>query len=100
MLGGTLLERDAGFFEVGMDSITSVELKTRVDAVLGVRLPATATFEHPTIAALAEYLLTEVLPPETPRTTEPAPPEDEPAEEFDDLSEDELLRLLGEELER
>ncbi|MCX4883657.1 type I polyketide synthase [Streptomyces sp. NBC_00847] len=100
VLGGTLLERDAGFFEVGMDSITSVELKTRVDAVLGVRLPATATFEHPTIAALAEYLLTEVLPPETPRTTEPAPPEDEPAEEFDDLSEDELLRLLGEELER
>lgn len=72
VLGGTLLERDAGFFEVGMDSITSVELKTRVDAVLGVRLPATATFEHPTIAALAEYLLTEVLPPET--LAQPSPP--------------------------
>ena len=117
VLGGALLEREAGFFEAGMDSITSVELKTRVDGVLGVRLPATATFEHPTIAALAEYLLTEVLPSaDGPR--ESALPEDEREErerqeerekqeeleeleeQLDDLSEDELLRLLGEELER
>ncbi|MGP8297707.1 type I polyketide synthase [Streptomyces inhibens] len=101
---GTPLEREFGFFEAGMDSITSVELKSRLDALLGVRLPATATFEHPSITALATYLLTEVLPPADERPDQPAgpsvPADDDPAAELDELSEEELLRLLGEELER
>jgi len=55
------IDRDLGFFEAGMDSITSVELKGRLEAQVGLPLPATAAFEHPTVAALAGFLIAEVL---------------------------------------
>jgi acyl transferase domain-containing protein/acyl carrier protein len=45
-----------GFFKMGMDSITAVELKAQLEAALGVTLPATAAFEYPTVTALATYL--------------------------------------------
>ncbi|MBE8524598.1 SDR family NAD(P)-dependent oxidoreductase [Amycolatopsis sp. H6(2020)] len=98
------LERDVGFFTAGMDSITSIELKTRLEAALGVRLPATVAFEYPNVAALAGFLVHEVLEPLLP-AEEPAPgTEDDPAGELSaelaGLPEDELLRLLEAELER
>lgn len=47
---------DAGFFQLGMDSLMSVTLQRRLSASLGVPLPAALIFEHPTIAALTEAL--------------------------------------------
>jgi acyl carrier protein len=101
------LERDSGFFEAGMDSIMSVELKNRIEEILDVDLHATAAFENPNIAALAGYLLGEVLalPVNGARDDsdlsvgQNALPDDLVAQ-LDDLSEEELLRLLGDELER
>src|SRR5690606_12130637 len=50
------LDSERGFFEVGLDSLMSVELKTRLEKRFGTRLPATLTFNYPTVAAVAEYL--------------------------------------------
>ncbi|HET6705810.1 beta-ketoacyl reductase, partial [Amycolatopsis sp.] len=95
-------ERDLGFFTAGMDSITSVELKTRLEAALGVRLPATVAFEHPNVAALAGFLVHDVLEPLLP-AEEPEAGDDATGELPADLAglpEDELLRLLEAELDR
>jgi acyl transferase domain-containing protein/NAD(P)-dependent dehydrogenase (short-subunit alcohol dehydrogenase family)/SAM-dependent methyltransferase len=47
---------EQGLFEMGMDSLMSVELRKRLERGVGRSLPATLTFNYPNIAALANYL--------------------------------------------
>ncbi len=44
------------FTHLGLDSLMAVELRNRLRAVLGVELPVTAAWSHPTVGALAEEL--------------------------------------------
>ncbi|WP_254174386.1 type I polyketide synthase [Planktothrix pseudagardhii] len=56
-----MLDSQLGFFDMGMDSLLSLELRNLLQTRLGCAVSATVLFEYTNIEALAEYLTTEVL---------------------------------------
>ncbi len=64
------LSPDATFAELGIDSLTAVELNVEFENVLGLRLPPAAAWSYPTPAALAQFLSQSLLSVSTNRGPE------------------------------
>ncbi|WP_175749093.1 non-ribosomal peptide synthetase/type I polyketide synthase [Burkholderia pyrrocinia] len=50
------LDRDLGFFEMGMDSLMALDVRTHLEKALGIPLSVALLFDHPTVNALADFL--------------------------------------------
>jgi acyl carrier protein len=82
--------------ELGLDSLMAVELRNLLGAGLGLSrsLPSTLVFDHPTIAALTDYLAAEVLSFDGASKDAP-PPAADVVGQIEDLSDEEVERLLS-----
>jgi 3-oxoacyl-[acyl-carrier-protein] synthase II len=95
---------DDGLFDLGMTSLSAVELTEILGADVGTPLVDTMALEHPTVRAIAVYLA-EVVSGEAQGS---APPDDEPiprpraeasvAVDVDELTDDEAEELLRQRL--
>ncbi|MER6401929.1 type I polyketide synthase, partial [Kitasatospora sp. NPDC001603] len=61
MAGPAGLDAERSFRDVGFDSLTAVELRSRLNNVTGLRLSATIVFDYPTPAALVGHLVGELV---------------------------------------
>ena len=94
-----------GFFDYGLDSLTSIELRNRLQHALGCPLPTTLAFRYSTVESLVNYLAEEALSLEFALESEVAlqntlADSDEVVErEVDELSDAEAEAWLLEELQ-
>ena len=53
---------EPSFFELGMDSLMSLDLRNRLQGELDRPLPSTVALEYPAVRDLVDYLIADVLP--------------------------------------
>jgi myxalamid-type polyketide synthase MxaE and MxaD len=112
-LAAAEVDVEQGVFDMGMDSLMTVEFKSRLERSLRHSLPTTLTFKYPTMIAIADFLMGDVpgfdaaaaaaaaAPDPAPVAATAAPKAagtPTPASALDQMSEDELATLLAEKL--
>ncbi len=94
---GLELRPDQGFFDMGMDSLTSLELRNVLQRAFGRPMPSVLTFDYPNVEALAAWLTTELVGVAEAPADAPKGLEAETAASSDDI--ESLQRELAREIE-
>ncbi|GLW76029.1 hypothetical protein Aglo01_05110 [Actinokineospora globicatena] len=79
ILGHTTIDPDRAFRDLGIDSLTALELRNSLAAALTHPLPASLVFDHPTPADVAVHLRTLVIHNPSSHPQGPAAPPADPA---------------------
>ena len=90
------VDAERGFFDMGMDSLMAVDFKGRLEKSTGETLPASLTFNYPSVTALTGYLLDLVAPAAEAAEPEAAAPA---AGDHGGVSESEIAARLMRKLE-
>ncbi|BBX97591.1 type I polyketide synthase [Mycobacterium lacus] len=67
------IDPTAEFQDLGFDSLTAVELRNRLKTATGLTLPPTLIFDHPTPAAVADYVGLQILGSRNPESNGEGP---------------------------
>lgn len=88
--------------DIGLDSLMAVELRNRLGQGMGRSLPATITFDHPTVSALSDFIEREAEignEAELAATGARADAAESAADSYDGFSDDELATALAAKLD-
>lgn len=91
------IDSHRGLFEMGMDSLMALEVKSRLETSIGEAIPAVVAFEHPTVEALTTHLAESILGWELPTSS---PAAETPLDKIAQLSDDDVDRLFDEKFSR
>ncbi|HET6890350.1 MAG TPA: acyl carrier protein, partial [Pyrinomonadaceae bacterium] len=100
------IELRRGLWDMGLDSLMALELKSRLEVGLGRSIPATVAFEFPTIEAIANYLDGEIfqlehhVAPNGQHGNGNADPTASALEKIQQLSDEEVERLFNERISK
>jgi acyl carrier protein len=94
---GALIDAERAFTELGFDSLSSVNLRNKLNTMFGLRLAATVVFDHPSPRAVAVFVLSLL-----PGLAEPVAAVDDPVADeepleaglIDEMDADELVKRV------
>ena len=90
------VELTAPVRSMGLDSLMALELRNRLEALIGLRLPATLAWNHPTVVAMAAFIgekLQAFTDVEAPLAAAPADDLEQLLAEIEQMPDDEARRL-------